>query len=347
MSATYLPMPRLFRVLCGLGIGLLLFAAANAEPLRVLTPHTMLDQLADVAATHANLELVPYESAADIFANIATCDAIIGEPDETTVAAAPRLRWIQTRYTGMEWAPWLKNYAANGLVVTNTKIVMGPQLADHAFALLLSITRNMRVYLNGMERGSWNRFDGLPLLELNGKTMLIIGLGGAGIPIAERAAAFNMRVIGLDHKDVPYTKAVDVTARPDELMRYLPEADVVVSAVPLTDQSRHMLGADQFAVMKQGAIVINVSRGGVIDTNALTNALKSGRLAGAGLDVTEPEPLPANHPLWTLPNVVITPHIAGFSDGRDPRIIALVRDNLSRFARGLPLKNSVNLDAGY
>ena len=143
------------------------------------------------------------------------------------------------------------------------------------------------------------------------------------------------------------TFIVDSPVFPDELDALLPQADVIVSCVPHTPESKGMLGTRQFECMKDGVYVVNVSRGAIIDTPALVSALQSGKVAGAGLDVTDPEPLPPDHPLWSMPNVIITPHVAGASDNIHARRIALIRDNIARFVQGLPLRNVVNKRLGY
>ncbi|GMU93842.1 MAG: 2-hydroxyacid dehydrogenase [Candidatus Hydrogenedentota bacterium] len=312
-----------------------------------MVPASRAESFADLRGQYPRIEFVTYNGLGDAVDRVADCDAFIGDPNDALLKAGVKLRWVQAFHAGVEHfidAPSLRD---RDVVVTNCKIIMGPQLADHVFALLLSLTRNMRFYTKGMDEEKWDRFSGMPLLELRGKTMLIIGLGGAGTQTADRAKAFGMRVLAVDTKDMPYSHNVDYCGKPDELRKLLPEADVVASCVPLTDESRHVLGAEEFALMKDGALVINISRGGVIDTEALTAALEAGKLGGAGLDVTEPEPLPAGHPLWERPNVIITPHIAGFSDGRDLRIKEMIRENIARFAQGLPLKNVVNIREGY
>ncbi|RYD42773.1 MAG: hypothetical protein EOP83_32370 [Verrucomicrobiaceae bacterium] len=146
---------------------------------------------------------------------------------------------------------------------------------------------------------------------------------------------------------MPISQTLDKSGKPDELNELLPEADVVVSCVPHTPQTEKMLGTVQFTAMKKGAYVINVSRGKIIDTDALVKALQEKKLGGAGLDVTDPEPLPQHHPLWKMPNVVITPHLAWASDQRDDRQDDLILTNLSRFARGAALKNRVDPAKGY
>ena len=177
--------------------------------------------------------------------------------------------------------------------------------------------------------------------------MLIIGLGGIGSQVAQRAAAFGMRVLGVDPKDIPLSRDVQRVVVPDQLHQVLPEADVVVSCVPHTPASEGMLGAAEFAAMKEGVYVVNVSRGKVIQTEALLAALRSGKVRAAGLDVTDPEPLPPGHPLWKMDNVIITPHVATRSDRSGERLTNLIRDNIERFVTGRTLRHIVDKAAGY
>ena len=156
-----------------------------------------------------------------------------------------------------------------------------------------------------------------------------------------------MTVHAIDLDDIPLTVTLEKTGKPDELQAMLPAADVVVNCLPLTPATEGMIGPAEFAKMKQGSYFINVSRGKIADTAALIQALQEKRLAGAGLDVVDPEPLPAESPLWKLPNVIITPHIAGVSDARGGRQNALILENLARFARDLPLKNEVHAVKGF
>ena len=196
-------------------------------------------------------------------------------------------------------------------------------------------------------RSGVHKPTGLRIIELRGKTALVIGLGGIGTQVAERAFAFGMRVLAVDPKDIPYMRAVERTVKPDALNSVLPEADVVFMCAPHTPRSEGMLGRDQFRRMKRGAYFINVSRGRTVQTEALVEALERGQLSGAGLDVTHPEPLPQSHPLWSMKNVVLTPHIATLSDQGWERRVELVEENLRRFAVGLPLYHVVDKEKGY
>ena len=205
----------------------------------------------------------------------------------------------------------------------------------------------MTHFVQTKSRQEWRaQQSGVVLDELWEKTMLIVGLGGIGSEIARRAAAFGMHVLATDPKVLDRPSYVEELKRPDAFHALLPRADVVVSAVPLTRESRNMISSRELSMMKPGVIVINVSRGRVIDTAALIDALDHKHVAAAGLDVTDPEPLPKGHPLWER-NVIITPHSAGQSPGGERRRHEVFRENLRRFAVGEMLLNVVDKKVGY
>ena len=276
---------------------------------------------------------------------VTDADAIIGTINPELFHAAKKLRWVQVHSAGVERYVF-PEFADSAVVLTNCKILQGPNIADHAMSLLLALTRQLYLAIPDRVKEEWERREYSPI-ELRGKTAVIVGVGGIGMQIAQRAHAFDMKVIGVDPKDIPLSYFVSRTVPPDRLEAVLPEADVVFMAAPLTPQSQGMMGPRQFGLMKKGSYFIAVSRGRTYDSDALLEALKAGRLAGAGLDVTNPEPLPKGHPLWKLENVIITPHIAGQSDVVDARRMALIVDNVSRFVRGEPLLNVVDKKKGY
>jgi phosphoglycerate dehydrogenase-like enzyme len=318
------------------------FAQSATRP-KVVVRGLEAPQLEELRQAVPEAEIVG-ATAADLAEQVIDADAIIGPCSADLINQAPRLRWIQTFSAGVEGcAPLL---ADREIVLTNAKIVMGPEISDHALALLLALTRSLRQTIAAQSRGEWQR-DNLRPIELRGKTALVIGVGGIGTQIAERAAAFGMRVLGVDPKDVPYINSIEQVVPPEQLNQLLPEADVVFMAAPHTRESDKMLGEAEFSLMKRGAYFINVSRGKTTDTQALVNALVSGRLAGAGIDVVDPEPLPTGHALWQMDNVVITPHIAGQSDQLDGRRTELFKQNIRRFTKGLPLINVVDKRRGY
>ena len=282
---------------------------------------------------------------AEISRRIGEADAFVGNLTPDQVHAARRLRWLQVPSGGVEDYGF-PEIGDRPIVVTNSKIIQGPAMADHAMAMLLALTRRLHLIIPGRARSRWKPTGYTPI-ELRGKTAVVIGVGGAGSAIAERAAAFGMRVIGVDPKDIAPTAAVQRIVPPDMLLEVLPQANVVFMAAPLTAATHHMLDRRAFAALPPGAYLVNVSRGGTVDTEALVEALRSGRLAGAGLDVTDPEPPPKGHPLWTLENVILTPHMAGASDNLLEHRRALYTANIRRFTRGLPLLNLVDKAKGY
>jgi len=282
-------------------------------------------------------------------AEIADADGVVGGISREQFLAAKKLKWFQVNSAGVENVlaaiPELKSSA---VTLTNMKIVQGIEIADHAFALLLGLTRRIDVAVANRATETWPNLAtfGRPL-ELHGKTAVIVGVGGIGTQIAVRAKAFGMSVIGVDPNDIPYMPHLDRTVPPDRLDTVLPEADVVFISAPHTPATDKMIGAAQFALMKKGVWFIAVSRGRIYDNLALVDALKSGQVAGAGLDVTATEPLPKGHPLWTTGRVIITPHIAGRSDGDAGRYHEVHLENVIRFGRGERLRNMVDKEKGY
>jgi phosphoglycerate dehydrogenase-like enzyme len=282
---------------------------------------------------------------AELLAQIADADAILGTISPELFRAASKLKWVHIYSAGVETYRF-PEFINSQVLLTNGKIIQGPEISDHAFALLLALTRNMYKAIPNMKKEEFNKGDYHPV-ELRGKTAVIIGVGGIGSQIAQRAHAFGMTVIGVDPKDIPLNPDISRVVTPDRLDSVLPLADVVFISTPHTPQSEGMVGPKQFEMMKKGAYFIAVSRGKVYNTGGLVKALDEGRLSGAGLDVTNPEPLPKGHPLWKFENVIVTPHIATLSDGVGARYHDLVLDNVSRFAKGEPLRNLVDKIKGY
>ncbi|TMQ10706.1 MAG: D-2-hydroxyacid dehydrogenase [Deltaproteobacteria bacterium] len=273
---------------------------------------------------------------------------IAGLSQEQAIARADEAQESQS--AGVEHYLAIKELAdSDRIVLTNMRGVHGPAIADHVFAMLLALTRDLPAHLAGRAQGKWNP-DGSGVLKpiaLKGRTLLVVGLGGVGSEIARRGHGFEMRVIATRRGDDPAPDFVERVGKPQELTAMLPSADVVAIAVPLTAETTHLFDRAAFAAMKPGSYLVNIARGKVVDTDALVAALTSGKLAGACLDVTDPEPLPPGHPLWKLANVVITPHVASDAELTDDRRFALFAENLRRFDAGEPLLNVVDKRAGY
>jgi phosphoglycerate dehydrogenase-like enzyme len=285
-------------------------------------------------------------SADKVKEEIADAEGVVGPLDRRLLAEAKQLKWLQVPSAGVESYLSDGAFKSGPVVLTNGKIVQGPEIADHAMALLLALTRQINRSVLAKTTESWDRNQS-SLVELRGKTAVVIGAGGIGTQIAVRAHAFGMKVYGVDPKDAPLLPFIEKMVTPDRLDEVLPLADVVFVAAPHTAQSEKMMGPKQFSLMKRNGYFIAVSRGKIYDMPALVQALDSKYLAGAGVDVTDPEPLPKGHPLWKFDNVVITPHAAGRSDGENARFIELYTENLRRFDRGMPLLHVVDKQRGF
>ena len=301
------------------------------------------------ASSKVEIVVVDRRDGAKILQEVADAHGFIGNIKPEWVRAGKKLEWVQTTSAGVE--PVLHMSGSNALrdsdiVLTNNQIVQGPEIADHALAMLLSLTREIPRWQGLKAQKKW---QGTPrdLYELRGKTAVVIGVGGIGMQIAQRAWAFGMTVIGVDPEDIPFSPFVQRVVKPDQLDAVIPQADVVFMSAPHTEKSHKMIGPSQFERMTRGSWFIAVSRGKTYDLDALIKSLDSGRLKGAGVDVTDPEPLPADSALWEFDNVIITPHIAGRSDMDRDRMFGTVEENIRRFAEGMPLLNVVDKQKGY
>lgn len=286
---------------------------------------------------------------ANVQTEIADADAFIGVITPEMFAAAKNLKWVAAMSAGVEnilWVPGAEPFRNSNVILTNNKEVQGIEIADHAMAMLLYTSRALNVFAENKRTENWQPRP-FPGIELRGKTALIIGVGGIGTNIALRAWAFGMHVIGVDPEDKPIVAYIDRIVKPDQLDEVVPLADVVFISAPDTPKSHKMFGANEFELMKKNSYFIAVSRGGVYDMPGLVKALDSKKLSGAGVDVTDPEPLPKGHPLWQFNNVMITPHIAGRSDHDSDRMNGTIKDNLRRFAEGMPMINVVDKLKGY
>ncbi|MBT4140315.1 MAG: D-2-hydroxyacid dehydrogenase [Candidatus Latescibacteria bacterium] len=274
-------------------------------------------------------------------------DAIYTFCTPELLAAAPNLKWVQALSAGVERYPF-DELEKRGIIFTNASGVYGAHLADHLMAFILAFSRQLPVLFQAQQAHDWKSRKTYPPGDLRGQTLLIDGLGGTGQDLAQRAKGFDMRVIATRrHLDRPKPDTVEAVYAHDQLRNVLPEADWVAVCVPLTDETRDRYHNAEFALMKNTAYITNIARGKIINTDALMNALDNKQIAGAGLDVTDPEPLPTDHPLWDYENVIITPHASGHSPNADENILNLICENAQRFVKGKPLKNQVHLNLRY
>lgn len=275
-------------------------------------------------------------------------DAVIGYCSEDIVAAGDALVWIQIFSAGAERCLAVGDVASGRVLLTNMQKMASPVIGEHAVAMMLSLSRGLTQQAKTMAEGSWNRSigDEIGMMSVDGKTVLVVGLGGIGRAAAKRSAALGMRVLATRNSSRSGPDYVDYVGLSDELFELAGQADVVINALPLTPETEGLFDKAFFDAVKPGVIFVNVARGASVVTNDLVAALDDGRVAGAGLDVTDPEPLPSDHVLWRMPNVIITPHIAWYGNNRE-RQVALARENIRRFIAGEPLLNVVDPERGY
>ncbi len=304
---------------------------------------------ATLAALAPNVEIVIAEDAAAAAAHIGRVHGMDARfCTSELLAKAKSLRWVQSMSAGVERYVTIPELLDNDtILLTNMAGMYGSAIADHVLGMTLGIARGLPHWVEQQQASHWARDDATAQFELTGKTMLVLGLGGIGREVAQRAHGFGMRVLATARtpRDVPHY--VERVHRSEETDALLPVADVVAICLPLTKATRKFFDAARFARMKPGALFINVGRGAIVDTDAMVEALRSGRLGGAGLDVVDPEPLPETHPLWAMRNVILTPHVSGRSPLSETRRFELFAENLRRFARGEALLNLVDKREGY
>jgi phosphoglycerate dehydrogenase-like enzyme len=283
----------------------------------------------------------------DAIASAADVEVILGFIPEPLFRAAPRLRWVHAIASGLDMFlyPAMRD---SDVVLSGEKGLVGGHLADTGFGLLLSLTRQIAPAIRlGSE--SWKVREQMRRVEveLEGLTMGCVGFGGTGRAMARRATAFGMHVLAVDPWPVEPSDGVVEVWPIERLPELLAASDVVAICCPLTPETRGFIDDKAFSAMKRGALLVNVTRGEIVDGDALVAALRDGRCGGAGLDVAPVEPLPADHPLWSLDNVVMTPHTAGASQLRAPRNIERFCENLRRAQSGSPLVGVVDKQLGY
>ncbi len=307
--------------------------------------------VATLRARFPHIDFIHATSDDERARGLAECDAaytwILKAGEFST---ATKLRWVHTSAVAVETL-CLPELFAKGVVVSNTRGVQAVPIAEHALAVVLALSKQLPLVLEHQRNAHWaqNDFMGprLPWL-LRGRTLGLVGVGTIGSEIASRASAFGMRVVALRRRrELPAVPAIDQTFAPDQLEDFLQQTNVLVIAAPLTPQTRGLIGAAQIALLPRGAVVVNVGRAKIIDTDALIAALHAGHLGGASLDVYPHEPLPAEHPLWSCPNVILTPHTSGFRQGHWDEVVELFAENLARFERGEMPRFRVEPALGY
>ncbi|MDE0931196.1 MAG: D-2-hydroxyacid dehydrogenase [Halioglobus sp.] len=263
--------------------------------------------------------------------------------------ADARLLWVHNYSVGMEYCKGASDTQLEDIVFTNNKRLSGPAIAEHTIAMLMALTHNLPAYQRAQGEGKWQRelSAGVTFGELKGKTLLVVGLGGIGTEIAWRAHGLGMRVIATRRSSQEGPDYVEYVGLADELHSMAATADVIANALPLTPETTGVFNKVFFDAVKPGAIFLSVGRGKNTVTSDLISALESGKLFGAGLDVTDPEPLPAGNPLWHLPNVIITPHVSATGADANRRQTVIAVENLRRYVAGERMLNVVDMSRGY
>lgn len=307
-----------------------------------------IEHMARIARDHGGHELVHAVTDEEALRHAPEAEVILGHIKKAVCGAARNLCWIQSNSAGMDSSLFPEIAQRQEVLVTNMAGLYASQGGEHVWALLLGLTRGIPQAVESKAVEKWGAISHNPI-ELAGGTLGIIGMGGFGIETATRAAGYDMTVIALDPMR---TQAPDGVIElrvptPENLFDLLKRSDAVVLCCPRTDETYHLIAAAELQAMKPTAYLINVTRGGIIEEDALAQALTDGQIAGAGLDVTETEPLPAESPLWSAPNVIITPHRAGASQHRPRKTYEFFAAQLERYLTGKTLLNQVDKKAGY
>jgi phosphoglycerate dehydrogenase-like enzyme len=305
--------------------------------------HELLPQLQQAAP---GVKVIEVDAASA--RQVADADAVIGDCSAELLARAVHLQWIQYGQAGVERCVQQPLVRERQPLVTNMQRTAGPSIAEHVIALMMALGRHLPYFMHQQSQSQWAKEDDVPTLsDLEGKTLLVVGLGGIGTEVASRAHALGMRVVAIRASGRTGPDYVSYVGLPDEMLKLTHDADFVVNCAPLTPQTTGIYNREFFEAMKRSAYFVSVGRGKSTVTADLVAALDSGRIAGAGLDVVDPEPLPADHPLWRAPNVIITPHIAGVTPASEENYNLLLRENLRRYVAGEAMLSVVDIGRGY
>ena len=271
---------------------------------------------------------------------------ILGNVPAVMLHGSPALEWLQTNSAGVE--PYIQpGVLAGDTLLTNATGAYGLAIAEHMLGMLLELFKKLELYRDAQKSGAWQSQGAVKAVY--GSTVLVLGMGDIGGEFAARCKALGAKVIGVRRSPRPCPEYADEVHLLEDLDSLLPQADVVAVTLPGTDATRGLMSRERLAKMKEGAVLLNVGRGFIVDTEALCDALERGHLSGAWVDVTDPEPLPPTHRLWNIPTAVVTPHISGFYHLRETheRIVGIFLENLRHFQAGEPLRNLVDFATGY
>ncbi|RKU34152.1 D-2-hydroxyacid dehydrogenase [Candidatus Poribacteria bacterium] len=299
----------------------------------------------EIEAVSEQLHIIEAQNSAEALRNIGDTDVVFGGFNRTLFENAKQLKWVQVLSAGVDGLLF-PEFVQSDVVLTSAKGFVGPHLADQAWALILGLLRGIG---RSVRERTWDNRMSIRLAtwELSERTLGIVGLGGTGIDVARRAQGFDMRIIAVDPETVEAPSFVHEVWQMNRFHELLSQSDVIAICAPLTPETHGMFNDAAFQAMQSHALLVNVTRGKIVDGPALLRALNNGSIGGAGLDVTPEEPLPTDSPLWDMPNVIITPHVAGGSPIRLDRTVGLFCDNLERILVGKPLLSIIDKKKGY
>jgi phosphoglycerate dehydrogenase-like enzyme len=325
----------------------------------VIHPSVEAERLARIREAADDMAVVNAADEAEALRAVADADAFFGKLTPPLLAAAPRLRWVQSPTASLEHYVF-PELVRHPCVLTNMRGLFSDVIADQVFGYVICFARNLHRYVRNQMQARWEPVGGeaervgfatgpaaVTAIDrahrpLAGATLGVVGLGSIGAEVARRGLAFGMRVVAVDPVRTEPPEGVEALWKPERLPELLAQSDYVVIAAPHTPQTYKLFRRPQFRQMKRDAYLINIGRGAIVDLADLVAALEAGEIAGAGLDVFETEPLPSEHPLWRMENVILTPHVAGYSPRIAERHLAVLLENVRRFRNGEPLRNVVD-----
>lgn len=319
------------------------------EPERIVVRYADKERLAWLSEVAPGVELIAAASADEAISLSGNVQGVIGHCSAELLEIAHQLHWVQLMSAGAEYCVNVPTLSSRNILVTNMQHAASAPIAEHVIAMMMALSRGLNHFILQQQQAQWDR-ELVPrgeMWELTGKTMLVVGLGGIGTEVAKRAHALGMTVLATRNSSREGPKFVSYVGLADELEELIKKADVVVNATPLTPATEGLFDARLFKLMPSHAFFINVGRGRSVVTEDLVTALNNGEIGGVGLDVTDPEPLPDGHPLWKLPNVIISPHTAAATDQGYERQWMIVRENLRRYVAGEPMLSVVDVERGY